>query len=169
MDMGIYGWESQQGLFKYSFENNSLENCTPDLNLKAPIIYDIQGDEQGNLWLSSDYGLIRFNSKEESRRKTKIISIKDGAPFEEIYTYKIYIGKSGNLYAGGKRGSKNGFYRFKPENLEDNTNIPPIVLTGFFIRNEAIELDTSIVEKKHISLIYHPELFHIRICRIGLC
>ncbi len=150
---------SGQGLFRHSFQTGYIEDLTKDLNISNHFIYDIHGDDLGNLWLSTDLGLVRYNNSEVPERKTKILSIRDGAPFEEIYTYKFYIGKSGKIYVGGKRGNKDGFYRFSPQDLIDNTEIPPIVITDFQVKNKPFELDSNITEKKYIQLRFDENFF----------
>jgi signal transduction histidine kinase len=56
-------------------------------------------------------------------------------------------------------GGKSGFTIFHPDSLHDNPYIPPVYVTDFKILNKPVQLDTTISEKKHITLSHHQNVF----------
>ena len=119
------------------------------------MIYGILGDEEGNLWLSTNKGLSRFNPQEETFRN---YDINDGLQSSEFNYNAYYKSKSGELFFGGI----NGFNVFYPKDIKDNPNIPPVVITDFQIFNKSVPvgqdeggssiLTNSISETKAIQL-----------------
>jgi len=146
------------GLTRYSTLDGSIANFNSSNGLNADLIYDIEGDQQ-YLWLSSDKGLLRFDPKESGEKKVKIMQLSDGVPFDDIYTWDIYKSEDGMIYVGGKRGSGDGFYRFHPSNIRENKQIPPIVITGFQVKNKPIQLDSNITEKRRFLLKHNENYF----------
>jgi signal transduction histidine kinase len=63
----------------------------------------------------------------------------------------------GEIYWGGV----NGLYRFYPQNLNRNSQAPPIRLTEFRLFNEVANMDTAIAEIKTIRLNYDQNFFSL--------
>lgn len=150
---------STAGLDRFSLEDKSFMRYNSQNDLFADMVYDIEGDNKGFLWLSTNNGLVRFNPKDGTGLKSKLFTSKDGLPFDKIFPYRIYSSTDGEIFCGGRRGTDNGFFYFQADCLKDNTNIPPLMITDFKVRNKEYGLDTSITEKKHISLKYHQNFF----------
>lgn len=56
--------------------------------------------------------------------------------------------------------TERGFFRFHPDSIPGpNTNIPPVVLTKFNIRNLEFQLDSNITYKRHIRLKHNQSFF----------
>lgn len=146
------------GLTRYNQLDDSLHHYNSKNGLKTDAIYDIVGDGEF-LWLSSDKGLIRFNPEASVENRAKIMQLSDGLPFEDIYTYDIYRSEDGMIHIGGRRGSGKGFFRFNPDNIQENHRLPPVVITSFSVNNKSILLDSSITQKKHIVLKHNENYF----------
>ena len=74
------------------------------------VVYGIQADKRGNLWLSSNYGLCLFNSK---TFETQNFTTHDGLPHNEFNRYEFSMDKDGRLYFG----SMGGVVHFNPEDF----------------------------------------------------
>ncbi|MDR3628537.1 MAG: two-component regulator propeller domain-containing protein [Ignavibacteriaceae bacterium] len=139
---------------KAHFVNYSIKD-----GLTSNIIYCIVGDDEGNLWLSTDNGLSKFNPK------TKIFRNyyeNDGLQGNQFYWGASFKGNNGELFLGGT----NGVTAFYPSSLRDNLHIPPIVITQFQIFNKPVSiysegspLKKSLIETKEISLTYSQNVF----------
>jgi len=90
----------------------------PDNNIKG-----IQEDKKGNLWISSNFGISRFNPKNKIFQN---FTTNDGLQDSEFSIGAVTKSESGELYFGGI----NGFNFFNPESLQMNKYIPPVVLTS---------------------------------------
>jgi ligand-binding sensor domain-containing protein/two-component sensor histidine kinase len=79
-------------------------------------------DNHGALWLATDLGLSRFDMFTKTfRNYTKEDGLHDNVFLSGAY----HRGKSGRLYVGGE----NGLTMFSPDSIQENSHVPPIVLT----------------------------------------
>jgi len=127
--------------------------------LTSNIIYGILDDNEGDLWLSTDNGLSRFNPK------TKIFRNyyqSDGLQGNQFFWGASFKGNNDELFLGGT----NGVNAFHPASLRDNLHIPPIVITDFQIFNKPVPiglkgspLQQSIETTKVIELSYSQNVF----------
>jgi len=149
---------SRHGLNRFDSKIGKFERLLFDLNEASNFISDITGDAKGNLWLTTQNGLLRASLTSE-------VTIADGykikqfLPFKEIYLQKISRGKDGKMFIGGTNASGLGFITFYPDSIRDNPHIPPLAITKFHVRNIPIELDSSTIVKKHVQLDYNENFF----------
>lgn len=158
-DKGLFWLATKEGLLKWNRFENSFERFNKENSLGANMIYWLEGDSKGNIWLSTEIGLIRFNPSLPDERKSKTFTFNDGLPFEKIYPYRFYKAADGSFYIGGQKGSGNGFYRFHPDSIVENTHVPPVFITNFNVHDKAFRLDSSIVVKKNITLTHGENFF----------
>ena len=156
---GIFYLGTRSGLYKWDQKNNVFELFNRENGLDANIVYWIEKDDHGNLWLSTERGLIRFNPSLPGERKSKIFTFKDGVPFVEIYPVKFYKSPDGRMYIGGRRGSGNGFYSFYPDSIRENTHIPNIVLTNFSVHNKNYSLNDKMISSGGVKLKHNENFF----------
>lgn len=102
----------------------SYRDSQLDLN---EVISGIVEDKRGNLWLNSKRGLIQFDLQKLTYRH---YSSTDG--LQRNRNYRLYKSKDGEVFIGGAQGVT----FFIPEQLMDNRHVPPVVLTGFQVRNK---------------------------------
>ena len=114
--------------------------------LASMSIYAILGDEQGNLWLSSNRGLSRFDPRSN---EFKHFDTTHGLQSHEFNFGAYHRGEDGRLYFGGV----NGFNAFYPEEILDNPHVPPVVLTDFRRADQEAEA-IRISEVDAIELTY---------------
>ena len=159
---GTYGG----GLNKLSFKgqgarNIAFEYYTQEDGLPSDVIYSIEEDTEGNLWLSTDNGLSKFSPV--SLHVENYVK-EDGlgeSVFSEATSLKTAKGEL--LF-----GHLNGFVRFYPEAIKKDTRQYPIVLTDFKIFNERIRPSTagsplqhSIESTEEITLDYNQNFISI--------
>jgi PAS domain S-box-containing protein len=126
------------------------------------VIYDIIEDDKGNLWMSTNNGLAKFNPKTE---EFKNYDVNDGLQSNEFNTGTACKTKKGEMFFGGI----GGFNSFYPENIRDNPYLPSIVITDFRIFNRSVPvgkmedgrtiLEKSITETDEIVLSYRDNVF----------
>jgi len=112
------------GLNKYDPGADTFTHYSTSNGLPNDQIYGILVDDKsGELWLTTGYGLARFDPKSG---KTITYDESDGVQSLEFRRGAAHRGKSGMMYVGGV----NGFNMFRPEEIKSNGNIPQVVLTS---------------------------------------
>ena len=145
---GLNKFDRATGHFNAYREKDGLAN---------DMIYGILEDNQGNLWLSSNKGLSRFNPKTEQFRNYDVLDGLQSNEFNKV----AYKSRRGELFFGGI----NGFNAFYPELMKDNSYIPPVVITDFNIFNRSVSLGENsplqqhIGETQEITLSYKQSFF----------
>jgi len=121
------------------------------------VIWGILEDNSGNLWLSGNNGLSRFNPKTEECRN---YNRYDGLQGNQFTMRAYHQGEDGEMFFGGV----NGFNAFYPEDIKDNPFMPAVAITDFKIANKSVStgkqedgrtiLNKSITATNEIELSY---------------
>ena len=138
------------GLNKLTLDANSnplkIEYFRKNDVLPDDVIYGILPQENsGNLWISTDMGLVRFNTE---TNKVNVFDVSDGL-LQNNYRQSAYAkGKSGFMYFGGL----NGLTIFDPQKIALNKQAPKVLITALLINNKPIKIgeklnDITILEK----------------------
>ncbi len=113
-----------------------VEHFTTKNGLPNDIVKNIEEDNSGALWISTEYGISRFNP--EARN------------FENYRFANINLGNVFNIAAGLKSstgellfGSKHGCYMFNPNTFYRNSYIPPVLINNLRINGEDISAGTE--------------------------
>ncbi|MCF8365511.1 MAG: hypothetical protein K9H16_07010, partial [Bacteroidales bacterium] len=115
--------------------NNSLfKNFGMAEGFPNTVIYGMLEDESRNLWITTNRGLVVFNMDQEKVVKT--FDVSDGLQSNEFNQNAYFKNKNKQFCIGGV----NGFNVFDPDSVKNNSFIPPVVLTGISIFNEALEI-----------------------------
>jgi signal transduction histidine kinase/CheY-like chemotaxis protein len=109
----------EAGLIHWNLETNAFKQYTIQNGLSNNNIYAVYSDDYNNLWLTSNYGLMRFNKETENVR---VYLPKNGIAHEEFNTFAHFKDKDGTLYFGGL----NGITVFHPKDLREEivTEVP---------------------------------------------
>jgi DNA-binding NtrC family response regulator/ligand-binding sensor domain-containing protein len=140
------------GLNRFDIKTKKAEHFTADDGLPSNAIYGILEDEKGNLWLSTNNGLSRFNPA------SKFIgnyNVKDGLQNNEFNGGSYFKNKSGEMFFGGI----NGFNSFYPDRIKDNKFIPPVLITSFQKFNKEVDFDKPVYSMDQIDLSYEDYVF----------
>jgi len=125
-------------------------NC----NIPNNAVYGVLPDEQGNLWMSTNNGISKFNPNTLDFRN---YTVDDGLQSEEFNGGAVYKSSNGEMFFGGIEGL-NYFY---PKEVIDNPAKPEIVLTNLKIFNESVKVgaeDSPL--KKQISNTKEIKIAH---------
>lgn len=133
----------------YNIKRYSVENGLPN-----NVVYGILEDSHGNIWMSTNKGLSKFDPVNEDFVN---YDISDGLQDNEYHWRSYCKGKSGKMYFGGL----NGFNAFYPDSIKTNKYLPPVYITGFSIFNKLqipcapkSVLTKQINETKEITINY---------------
>ncbi|HSR52645.1 MAG TPA: two-component regulator propeller domain-containing protein [Acidobacteriota bacterium] len=99
--------------------------------LPQDTVVGILADPAGRVWVSTLDGLARYDPDSD---RWKGFSRGDGLQSEEYRTGSYHRGPSGRLYFGGV----NGFNAFFPDEVGENRNVPPIVVTSARVLDRTI-------------------------------
>jgi len=149
-EMWIGTWGG--GLDRFDRARGTFKRYTEQNGLSGNAIYGALEDEEGNLWLSSNNGLSRFNPTTEA---FKNYTVQDGLQSKEFNAGAYFKSGSGEMFFGGI----NGFNAFHPENIRDNSYIPPIVITSFTKLNREVKLGVPASELRNLKLSYRDYVF----------
>ncbi len=132
------------GLNKFDPRTGTSTHYREKDGLPNDVVYGILPDETGCLWLSTNIGLSKFDPRTGT---FKNYTSRDGLQSNEFNAGAYYKSKSGEMFFGGVKG----FNTFFPGDIKSNTNIPPIVITGFLLFNRSVGIGSDSPLKKHIS------------------
>ena len=130
------------GLNKLDRKTGKFINYSAKNGLPEDMIYSIEEDKSGNLWMSTNAGLVKFNTKLKTFRNYDIL---DGLQSNEFSVGAAKRLKSGELIFGGIAG----FNLFKPDIINENNYVPPTVITEFKVLNKPFPLTGNQVELKY--------------------
>ena len=130
--LGTYGG----GLNKFDQKTGKFTQYSEKDGLVNDGLYGILPDKQGYLWLSSNKGITKFDPRTAI---SKNYNINDGLQSTEFNSNAYYRNKSGEMFFGGT----NGFNRFIPEDIRDNTLLPSIVFTDLLLFNNSVPIENS--------------------------
>lgn len=101
--------------------------------LTNDVICKILEDNEGNLWLSSNKGLIQFNPE---TKKSRTFTQSNGLPGNQFNYKSGYKDKTGKMYFG----CLNGLVAFHPAEFKSNNFIPSVAITDFQLLNHEFPL-----------------------------
>jgi ligand-binding sensor domain-containing protein len=147
--MGTYGG----GLNKYDPVTDSFSYFTSEVyGLSNDVVYGILPDKRGDLWLSTNKGISRFDPKSKTFHN---FDISDGLQSNEFNQGAYFTNSKGELFFGGIKG----FNSFFPDKIRENDHIPPVYLTDFRVFDKSLTLPAGISFTKKIQLSYFQNFF----------
>ena len=149
-----------KGLYNFdgvSFHKINIKRDDSDVTA----IHSISEDDRNNLWMSSNYGIIKYNL---SNKSSFIYDQKDGLVSNEFNDNAFLKLSSSKFYYGGP----SGIICFDTKRLPVNKYSPQVILTDFKVANKSINvanendiLEKSIAYTKSLSLSYDKANFTI--------
>ena len=146
--IGTYGG----GLNKFNPITGKCDRYTASQGLASNSIYSIVKDDSEKLWISTSNGISQFDP---ISRKFTNYNVDDGLQSTEFNGGSSFKSKTGEIFFGGI----NGFNAFFPENISQNQNIPPVVITSLLKFNEKTNLDRPISSTKELKLSHKDYFF----------
>jgi signal transduction histidine kinase/ligand-binding sensor domain-containing protein/CheY-like chemotaxis protein len=124
---------TQDGLNRLDRKTGNFRCYGKRQGLTGTTVNGLLEDETGkDLWLSTFGGLLKFNPQTETFQD---YDATDGVQKEFSYN-SCYKSCSGELFFGGLEG----LTAFHPEQIIDNDQIPPVVITNFLLFNEPVSI-----------------------------
>lgn len=140
---GLNQFDPARQTFIHFAERDGLANNT---------VYGILSDRQGNLWLSTNQGISKFNTQSHTFRN---YDANSGLQGNEFNGGAAFQSASGEMFFGGI----SGFNSFFPEQINDSSYKPPIVLTAFKKFDQKVELGKPLDEVGELELSYKDNVF----------
>ena len=117
------------GLNRLDILNQTFTHFTTKNGLVNNVVYGIEMDDLGRLWISTNRGLARF---EPQTGRWNHYDREDGLQDIEFNVGASFRDRAGRLYFGGVLG----FNSFDPQTIIDNPFVPPVVLTSLEIHRK---------------------------------
>lgn len=152
--VGTYG----KGLDQLDPKTGEFRHFSEITQLSTAVVYGILEDDDHNLWLSTNSGILKFKPE---RGTIKKFSIEDGLQSNEFNGTSYFKSKDGEMFFGGQYGL-NSFY---PRDILVDTVAPRIVLTDFQVHNLSVTpgedspLQTHISEAREITIRHRQNNF----------
>jgi ligand-binding sensor domain-containing protein len=122
------------GLALLNLKNNSFKIFTIADGLPSDNILGITEDNDTNLWISTDNGLVKYNRYLNTFRSFNIV---DGLPDIQFNTNSFLNDSQGRMFFG----TYNGLVSFIPNNIERNTAPPDVVLSNLKLFNIPVKIN----------------------------
>ena len=134
------------GLIKVDFQKNTKTFLTLVDGIPSLYLYSIIKDKNNNLWISSNFGIIRYNPV---TKKYRSFGTSEGVQDFEFNSFSASQSKEGELFFGGFRGVN----YFFPDSIKDNSN-PPVVIIQKFSKKDTTLLIESTNPKGEFEVNY---------------
>ena len=148
-------WIGTQGGGLNLLKNGKFTVFTQKDGLPNNVVYSILEDSEGNLWMSTNSGISRFNPGKPGREAFKNFDIMDGLPSNEFNQGAAYKSKNGTFYFGGIAG----VVAFNPKNLAESSYSPPVYLTAFRKFDQEIDFGQEFSVVKRVDISYKENFF----------
>ncbi|MFC2146623.1 two-component regulator propeller domain-containing protein, partial [Acidobacteriota bacterium] len=149
--IGAYGG----GLTRFDPKSQQFDRFTMKDGLGDHTVYGILCDDNGNLWLSTNLGISKFNTR---RKVFKNYYVRDGLQGTEFNGGAYYKAGNGEMFFGGSYG----FNTFYPSGVKENPHQPAIVLSVSKNFKEIAVIDASSSKDKEIRLSSKDEPISFR-------
>ncbi|GAL81970.1 DNA-binding response regulator [Algibacter lectus] len=136
--------------------------------LSNNVVKSILYDDEYNLWISTNVGLNKFDTKELRFRR---FGISDGLPFEDFWFSSAKLDNGYFLFSG-----LDGLCYFNPKNLTNSEVLPRLEFDDFKVFNKSIKpgdeignrvlLDTRLKDQDEITLKYNENVFSIKLASL---
>lgn len=139
-----------EGFCRYNPRTDSFIRYDMSQGFPSNTIYKMVEDKRGNLWITTNYGLVCFNPDTGAKHA---YTTANGLLSNQFNFQSGYCDKKGRIYLG----SINGFIAFDPETFVENTFLPPVAITDFYLFNKRLSAGTPDSPLKK-SITYSDEL-----------
>ena len=112
--------------------------------LPSDVVLSVVADLGGDLWLGTNKGLSRYIPRTGTFAN---FDHNDGLQGRQFNRRAALRSRTGELFFGGI----NGFNVFFPDSIQVNSVAPPVVITGFRIFNQPVEIGDGAPLQKQIS------------------
>ncbi len=137
--------------FTYYLEKDGLPNG---------FVYGILEDDLGYLWLSTNFGISRFDPDTETFRN---FDAGDGLQSNEFNSSAYAKGKDGEFYFAGI----NGLNVFHPANITDSGYVPQIALTSLTQDDLPIAIESNVEAAQNLTFEWPQNSFEFEFAALS--
>jgi signal transduction histidine kinase/ligand-binding sensor domain-containing protein len=134
LDGGTVWIGTWRGLDRVERASGAVSHYTEKDGLAGNAVFGIPADSAGMLWLTTNWGLSRFDPGTETFRT---YDARDGLPAGRFVQTAVFQSKGGEILIG----SSDGLVAFYPARMPENHQPPPIVITALSLFNEVVRRD----------------------------
>ena len=128
-----------------------FENQSGLRGMPSQVVYGIESDREGRLWLSTNNGLARFDTRSHT---VKVFHQVHGLQDDEFNINAHFSSADGILYFGGNHG----FNAFLPNLIASEGPAPPVVLTMASKLNQPMTAQELPSATRPLTLAYDDKL-----------
>ncbi|MBO6523493.1 MAG: hypothetical protein JJ971_06705 [Balneolaceae bacterium] len=139
---GLFGYKKSMGLKAYPLDE--YEN---------QIVFSVNEDEQGNLWLGTDKGIAKFNPDTET---SVFFGSADGIESQEFNRRSIAYSDN-KIYMGGM----SGLTWFNPDLIQSNTTQPDVWITNIHVIRPDSSTTIPVVQQNQLELNWEERTLEI--------
>lgn len=133
------------GLNLYHPETDSFTYYLEKDGLPNGFVYGILEDDLGRLWMSTNFGISRFDPETGTFRN---FDLGDGLQSNEFNSSAYAKGREGEFYFGGI----NGLTVFHPASITDNPYVPQITLIALTQDDQPLALNANVETAQTVTL-----------------
>jgi len=148
------------GLDRYLPASNSFLTYTERDGLPNAVVYSAVPDAGGSLWLSTNFGLARFDPQTKSFRN---FTVSDGLQSNEFNMGAYARAPDGSIYFGGV----NGFNIFYPDRIRDNGFVPPVILAALTQDGQPLQTASTLSATHAIRLDWPKNSFEFELAALS--
>ena len=139
-----------EGITKINISTGDITHYGSKAGIPNSYVYAIYEDNTGDMWMSSNYGILKFNPKTEDFRQ---FGMADGIQNFEYNAESHAKSKDGTLFFGGL----SGLNYFNPNNQKDNPNRPTIIIESFSKTDSIFSIHKSDNSEETYSVYYYEK------------
>ena len=151
---GSYWIGTTDGLSKYDPPSGTFRSYTARNGFPANSVSGILEDHAGNLWISSDLGIIRFSQSIRGEGEFRLFHPVDGIQSGAFNRGSYFRSKKGEFFFGGKEGLNS----FLPEDVVDRRDVPPVALLSVRIKNRTVPIEKALDDNGNLVLDYEDNV-----------
>jgi two-component sensor histidine kinase len=136
------------GLVHFDKSSEKYKIYTTADGLSNNTCYGMLKDKKGNLWISTNHGISRFNPKTE---KFRIFGYEDGLKIDEFNSDNAYLAPDGEMFFGGM----GGVVSFYPDSInEENFQkyASPLVINDFKVSGASRYFKKAVYDSDSVQL-----------------
>mgnify|MGYP001238139806 CR=1 FL=1 len=148
-----------EGVTRYDIKTGDFKHYGIKDGLPNSYIYSIYEDNFGHMWMSSNYGILKLNPKDETFRQ---FGMADGIQNFEYNQSSNAQMADGTLLFGGLSGVN----YFNPNTLKDNPNEPTVIIESFSKTDSVFMLHKSNRSNETYNVYYNEKDLSFRFAAI---
>ena len=152
-------WAATRDGLNLLLDDNTFESWTGQEQFPNAVVYSVQDDDEGNLWMGTNDGLVKFDPRSRSFMH---YGLEDGIQGKEFNISARYKDEDGTVYFGGI----GGLTFFNPADLKDIDVPRPIYLSQLRVKGEGNVLQYRSTQKTKFEFGHDQFPFYLKFSSI---